>query len=54
MATNEELYSEAEKLKDAGDLEGAAKKLEELLAQDANYALGHSAMAVVYTRLRPP
>ena len=38
MATNEQLYGEAEKLKDAGDLEGAAKKLEELLAQDANYA----------------
>jgi Flp pilus assembly protein TadD len=52
MATNEELYSEAEKLKDAGDLEGAAKKLQELLAQDSNYALAHSALAVIYTRLR--
>ena len=31
MATNEERYNEAEKLKDAGDLEGAAKKLDELL-----------------------
>src|ERR1700743_2946109 len=52
MATNEELYSQAEKLKDTGDLEGAAQTLEELLAQDANYALAHSALAVVYTRLR--
>ncbi|HEY4311047.1 MAG TPA: scaffolding protein [Pirellulales bacterium] len=52
MATNEELYGEAEKLKDAGDLEGAAKKLDELIAQDSSYALAHSAMAVVCTRLR--
>ncbi|HEX5447535.1 MAG TPA: tetratricopeptide repeat protein [Pirellulales bacterium] len=52
MPTNEELYSEADKLKDSGDLEAAAAKLNELLAQDPNYALAHSALAVVYTRLR--
>jgi tetratricopeptide (TPR) repeat protein len=52
MPTNEELYAEADKLKDSGDLEGAAAKLDELLKQDANYALAHSALAVVYTRLR--
>lgn len=51
MPTNDELYSEAEKLKDSGDLEGAANKLSELLAQDARYALGHSALAVIYGRL---
>jgi Flp pilus assembly protein TadD len=52
MATNEELYSEAERLKDSGDLEAAAKKLEELLAQDPKYALAHSALAVICGRLR--
>jgi Tfp pilus assembly protein PilF len=52
MPTNEELYSEAERLKDSGDLEGAAKKLEDLLAQDPQFALAHSALAVICGRLR--
>lgn len=52
MPTNEELYSEAEQLKDSGDLDAAAKKLEELLAQDERYALAHSALAVLCGRLR--
>ncbi|HUY89308.1 MAG TPA: tetratricopeptide repeat protein [Pirellulales bacterium] len=52
MPTNEELYNEAEQLKDAGDLEGAVAKLNVLVEQDANYALAHSALAVIYTRLR--
>lgn len=52
MPTNEELYNEAEKLKDAGDLDAAAAKLNALVAQDPNYALAHSALAVIYTRLR--
>ncbi len=52
MATNEQLYDEADKLKEAGDLEGAAAKLDELLKQDDQYALAHSALAVVYTRLK--
>lgn len=51
MPTNEELYSEAERLKDSGDLEAAAKKLDELLAQDGKYALAHSALAVICGRL---
>jgi Flp pilus assembly protein TadD len=46
------MYNEAEKLKDAGDLEGAAAKLNELLASEPDYALAHSALAVIYTRLR--
>jgi hypothetical protein len=33
-------------------LEEAAAKLEELLVQDPNYALAHSAVAVVYGRLK--
>ena len=52
MPTNEELYAEAEQLKDRGDLEGAVAKLDELLAQDPGYALAHSALAVVHGRLR--
>ncbi|HVA45809.1 MAG TPA: scaffolding protein [Pirellulales bacterium] len=52
MPTNEELYSEAERLKDSGDLEATAKKLEELLALDERYALAHSALAVIYGRIR--
>lgn len=52
MPTNEELYSEADRLKDSGDLDAAAKKLEELLGQDEQYALAHSALAVIYGRLR--
>lgn len=51
MSTSVEMYDEAEKLKDAGDLEGAAAKLNELLASDPDYALAHSALAVIYTRL---
>ena len=52
MATNEELYSEAERLKDQGKLEEAAVVLEQLTEQDASYALAHSALAVIYGRLK--
>jgi Flp pilus assembly protein TadD len=52
MPTNEELYAEAEKLKDAGNLEEAAAVLERLVVQDPTYALAHSALAVIYGRLK--
>jgi Flp pilus assembly protein TadD len=52
MPTNEELYSEAEKLKDQGKLDEAATVLERLTEQDASYALAHSALAVIYGRLK--
>lgn len=45
------LYDEADKLKDAGNLEEAAAKLNEALKIDENYALAHSALAVVQQRL---
>ena len=45
------LYDEADKLKAAGDLEGAAAKLAEAIAVDESYALAHSAMAVVQQKL---
>lgn len=51
MATALELYDEADKLKATGDLAGAAEKLQAALAADANYALAHSALAVVFQRL---
>ena len=47
MPTTTQLYDEADKLKDAGDLDGAVAKLQEALAMDEQYALAHSALAVV-------
>ena len=52
MPTNEQIYDEATKLKDKGELEPAVAKLHELLAQDPNYSLAHSALAVVNGRLK--
>ncbi len=51
MADPHALYDEADKLKDAGQLDEAAAKLNEALAADANYALAHSALAVVLQKL---
>ena len=51
MPAKHEIYNEAEKLKDQGQLPEAAAKLQEALAIDANYALAHSALAVIYTKL---
>jgi tetratricopeptide (TPR) repeat protein len=45
------LYDEADKLKDAGKLEEAVIKLNEALQADADYALAHSALAVVLQKL---
>jgi tetratricopeptide (TPR) repeat protein len=45
------LYDEADKLKDAGKLEEAVAKLAEALQADPNYALAHSALAVVLQKL---
>lgn len=51
MPTIDELYREHERLKDEGKLDEAAAALEQALGQDANYALAHSALAVIYGRL---
>jgi tetratricopeptide (TPR) repeat protein len=45
------LYDEADRLKAAGELEAAAAKLQEALAIDENYALAHSALAIVFQKL---
>ena len=52
MPTNEDLYDEADRLKDAGKLDEAAARLQDLVKQDGNYALAHSALAVIYTKLK--
>lgn len=52
MSTNEELYDQAERLKDEGKLDEAVAVLEQIVAQDASYPLAHSALAVLYGRLR--
>ena len=52
MPTREQLYDEADKLKDQGKVEEALAKFEEALALDPDYALAHSALAVVLTRLK--
>jgi len=51
MPTSDELYNEADRLKDEGKTAEAVAKLEELLAADASYALAHSALAVLLGRL---
>jgi tetratricopeptide (TPR) repeat protein len=45
------LYDAADKLKAEGKLDDAVAKLEEALSTDDNYALAHSALAVVLQRL---
>jgi len=52
MPTNEDLYDAAIRLKEDGKLDEAAAKLDELLQTAPNYALGHSALAVIFTRLK--
>ena len=51
MATIDEQYDDAIRLKDAGDLAGAAAKLLELEALDPKHVLTHSALAVILHRL---
>jgi tetratricopeptide (TPR) repeat protein len=51
MADAITLYDEADKLKDAGQLDEAAAKLQESIAADPNYSLAHSGLAVVFQRL---
>jgi len=52
MPTNEELYGQAERLKDEGKLEESTVVLEQLCQHDPGYALAHSALAVIYGRLK--
>ncbi|TWU29479.1 tetratricopeptide repeat protein [Bythopirellula polymerisocia] len=51
MSDEVRLYDEADQLKAAGELEEAAKKLGEAIAINDEYALAHSALAVVLQRM---
>lgn len=51
MATIHEMYDEAVRLKDAGDLEGAVAQLQKVLEVDDSFVTAHSAMAVYLQRL---
>jgi tetratricopeptide (TPR) repeat protein len=48
MPALEELYDQADRLKDEGKNDQAIARLNELLEQDESYALAHSALAVLY------
>ncbi len=50
-ATREQRYEVAEKLKAAGDLQGAVQVLEAVVVDHPDYALGFSALAAWCTRL---
>jgi Flp pilus assembly protein TadD len=49
-----EIYDEAIKLKDAGNLAGAVEKLREVLVIDPNHVDTHSALAVYLQKLGQP
>jgi Flp pilus assembly protein TadD len=51
MPTTSELYDEAAALRDKGDKEGAVAKLEEAVALDPDFALGHGMLAKLYADL---
>lgn len=51
MATVDERYDEAIDLQQAGKLEEAIGKLEGLVADSPDYALGHSALAAFYGQM---
>jgi tetratricopeptide (TPR) repeat protein len=51
MPTIDELYREAETLKDAGQLDEAIAKCGEILTQDAGHVLTHLTMAVMLGRV---
>lgn len=51
MATLDEMYNEATKLKDDGDLGGAVAKLKEMLEQEETNTLAHAALAVHLQKL---
>ena len=51
MPTSIELYDEADQLKEAGQLDAAIAKLNEILAQEKDFTLAHSALAVLYGKV---
>ena len=51
MPTSNELYDEAVDLRDQGDKPAAIAKLEEAVAADPAYAIGHGMLAKLYVDL---
>ncbi len=51
MSTRDERYAEAERVKNTGDLAGAVSALEQLVVEEPDFALAHSALAAWCTRL---
>jgi Flp pilus assembly protein TadD len=51
MSTRDDRYAEAERVKNTGDLAGAVSALEQLVAEEPDFALAHSALAAWCTRL---
>ena len=54
MPTPDELYDQAADLRDQGNKEEAAAKLEEAVTADPNFALGHGMLAKLYVDLAQP
>ncbi len=51
MPTPNELYDQAVDLRDGGDKPGAVTKLEEAVAADPGFAIGHGMLAKLYVDL---
>ena len=51
MPSPDDLYEEAVTLRDAGDKPAAVAKLEEAVAADPNFAIGHGMLAKLYADL---
>lgn len=51
MPSANELYDEADRLKDEGQFDAAIEKLLELLTVDPTYVVAHSALAVLYGKV---
>ena len=51
MLTVDEMYNEADRLKDDGKLEEAIAKLTDLLNEDAEHVLSYLALAVLYGKV---
>ena len=51
MPTADQLYDQAVDLRDAGDKPGAIAKLNEAIAQEPDFAIGHGMLAKLYVDL---
>jgi Flp pilus assembly protein TadD len=51
MRSSDAIYDQAIEIQQKGDMEGAIAKLRELLQQDPDFPLAHSALSVFYSKL---